>query len=48
MTKKVEQIRNRDYKHSGDMKFPHDHNWDWTKEKPRGKEHLEPDYDNFN
>lgn len=40
-------IRNRDYKHSGNMNFPHDHKWDWSKEDPRGKEHLDPDFDNF-
>ena len=27
--------------------FPHDHAWNWNNPMPRGKEHLEPDYENF-
>ncbi len=39
-------VRNRDYLHSSreGVKFPHDHDW---KNGERGKEHLEPDYDNY-
>lgn len=38
-------IRNRDYSHSGEMFFPHDHDWVWKNgEGQRIKEHVEPDY----
>ena len=31
-------IWDRDYRHKGkNEKFPHDHEWDHTKKKPRGK-----------
>ena len=38
--------RNRDYSHSskGNVSFPHDHSWN---NGSRGKEHLEPDYENY-
>ena len=42
-------VRNRDYSHTsnGKVPFPHDHAWNWNNPMPRGKEHLEPDYENF-
>ncbi len=33
-------IRDRDYNHSGDMQFPHDHEWENGRRQP---EHLPPD-----
>ena len=42
-------IRNRDFSHGGDEKFPHDHAWVWHGEGGyRLKEHLEPDYEHYN
>ena len=32
-------LRDRDFNHTGDMEFPHDHEW---KDGIRGKEHLKP------
>ena len=29
-------VKDKDYKHPGPHEFPHEHNWDWSKEKPRG------------
>lgn len=40
-------VRNRDYKHGGNLEFPHDHIWNWSNSLPRGKEHIAPDYKNF-
>ncbi len=41
-------IRNRDYKHAGEMKFPHDHDWVWNGEKANRQEtHLDPDYEKY-
>ena len=38
-------IRNRDYSQSGEMPFPHDHDWAWENgEGQRIKEHVAPDY----
>lgn len=38
-------IRNRDYSHSGEMPFPHDHDREWENgEGQRIKEHVDPDY----
>lgn len=38
-------IRNRDYSHSGEMPFPHDHDREWGNgEGQRIKEHVYPDY----
>ena len=42
--------RNRDYDHGNGRNnhfFPHDHNWSWSKNSPRDKETLPPDYENF-
>lgn len=42
-------VRNRDYSHSGNEKFPHDHAWEWHGETGhRKREHLEPDYEHYN
>lgn len=46
---KGKAIRNRDYVHGGKFSFPHDHAWIWNGDNgDRIKEHLPPDYDNFN
>lgn len=41
--------RNRDYTtNNGKEKVPHDHTWDWSSNNgSRGREHLEPDYENY-
>lgn len=42
--------RNRDYEHQNAHEnhfFPHDHTWDWSKNPPRGREPLPPDYINY-
>ena len=41
--------RNRDYSHSGNVPFPHDHEWTWDNDNgTRGTEHLAPDYERYN
>lgn len=45
---KGKAVRNRDYKHGGNVKFPHDHLWTWNgDEGARGEEHLSPDFINY-
>ena len=39
--------RNRDFRHQGNMGFPHDHRWDWRFREPRRPEHLDPSPDFF-
>lgn len=45
-------IRNRDYMHQdahNNHVFPHDHIWNWNNGFPaRGREGIEPDYNNYN
>ena len=43
-------VRNRDYFHQDPLNnhtFPHDHEWDWTKDIPRLPENLQADYDKY-
>ncbi len=41
-------VRNRDYRHGGNMKFPHDHDWVWENETAyRLEDHIDPDFEKY-